>query len=260
MYKTPIYQKYLYLLIPNLRMIGKTPLGGKFYYFANTHKGFLFNRLMKAHHEMAIFQYYRKSLKEDSIMYDIGANIGVHTIAASQKIINNKGKIICFEPDPSNLKLLKENIKFNEIESLCEVVSSSVGNCIGKVNFQRDLVSGATGNLSALREISLQHQWTDRKAIEITVDCITIDFIVFEKKFLPPDVVKIDVEGAESIVLEGMKKTMKEYHPDIVIDGMTEDCFSLLKYHGYNLYDLTSKMLKINHFTDCNYTVLASAN
>jgi FkbM family methyltransferase len=241
-------------------MIGKTPIGGKLYYFARTHKGFLFNRLTKVNHELVIFQYYEKSLKEYSIMYDIGANIGVHTIAASQKIINNKGKIICFEPDPSNLKLLKKNIKLNEIESLCEVVSSAVSNCIGQVKFQRDLVSGATGNLSSIREVSLQHEWTDRKGIEISIDCVTIDFIVFEKRFLPPDIVKIDVEGAEYIVLEGMQRTMREYHPDIVIDGMTQECFSILKYHGYNLYDLTSNMLSINQHKDCSYSVLASVN
>lgn len=260
MYKIPIYKKILYSLIPNIKMIGKTPIGGKFYYFARIHKGFLLNRFMKVNHEMVIFQYYEKSLKEHSVMYDIGANIGVHTIAASQKIINNKGKIICFEPDPSNLKLLKENIKLNQIESLCEVVNSAVSNCIGQVKFQRDLVSSATGNLSSIREISLHHEWTNQKAIEISVDCVTLDFMVFQNKFLPPDIVKIDVEGAEYIVLEGMQQTMKEYHPDIVIDGMTEECFSILKYHGYNLYDLTSKMLPINQQKDCSYTVLASVN
>lgn len=259
MYKTPIYKRILYNLIPNIKMLGKTPLGGKFYYFARIHKGFLFNRLMKVHHEMVIFKYYQNNLKEDSIMYDIGANIGVHTVAVSQ-IINHKGKIICFEPEPSNLKLLKENIKLNGIEAICEVVSSAVSNYVGKVNFQLDLVSSATGTLSSVRKISLQHEWTNRRPIEITVDCTTIDFMVFENKIFPPNIVKIDVEGAESMVLEGMQKTMEKYHPDIVIDGMTEACFSILKIYGYNLYDLTSNMLQINHYKDCSFTMLASVN
>ncbi|MDJ0734446.1 MAG: hypothetical protein QNJ47_10305 [Nostocaceae cyanobacterium] len=107
MYKTPAYKKILYSLIPNIKLITKTPLGGQFYYFAQTHKGFLFNRLMRSDHEMCIFKFYDRFLKEDSVFYDIGANIGVHTVAASNKINKNKGKIICCEPDPANLKLCK---------------------------------------------------------------------------------------------------------------------------------------------------------
>jgi FkbM family methyltransferase len=257
MYKTPIWKKILYRLIPNIRMIGETPLGGKFYYFARKHKGFLFNRLKNSHHEVVIFDYYKDKLKEDSIVYDIGANIGIHTIGTSQ-LIGDKGKIICFEPDNSNLELLKQNIKFNKKESVCKVVNSAVGNCVGKVNFQLDLVSSATGTLSSIREISLQHEWTNTKSMEITVDCVTIDSMVFENQLEPPNVVKIDVEGAESIVLEGMEQTMKKYHPDIVIDGITADSFSLLVEHGYSIFDLTENMLPIEHFSDRNFTILAS--
>jgi FkbM family methyltransferase len=257
MYKTPIWKKILYYLIPNVRMIGKIPLGGKFYYFARKHKGFLFNRLNNIHHEVVIFDYFKDKLKEDSIVYDIGANIGVHTISASQ-IVSNRGKIVCFEPDNSNLELLKENIRFNQKEAVCTVVNSAVGNCVGKVNFQLDLVSSATGTLSSVREISLQHEWTDTKPMEVTVDCVTIDSMVFENKLEPPNVVKIDVEGAEAIVLEGMQQTISKYHPDIVIDGITEDSFSLLIEHGYNIFDMTENMQPIEQFSNRNFTILAS--
>ncbi len=95
------------------------------------------------------------------------------------------------------------------------------------------------------------------KSAEITVDCTTIDFMVFESKMPHPDIIKIDVEGAEYIVLQGMQRVINEYYPDIIIDGMTKECFSKLKSSGYNIYDLLN-MRSITDINDISFTVLVS--
>jgi FkbM family methyltransferase len=258
MYKVPEYKKLLMRLIPNIKLLGNTPLGGEFCFLARTHKNFLFNRALFSKHEKVIFKYYRNHLNSNSIFYDVGANIGVHTVAASRKIVSGKGKVFSFEPDPENLNFLRENIALNDATSYCSIVPSAVGAMPGTLLFQRDTVSSATGRLALLGANSAQHDWMGLAPVEISVDCTTLDEVVFQKMYPSPDLIKVDVEGAELLVLQGAQQLLHSRKPDIIFDGMDSMCYGFLRDLGYVLYDMLSEMKVVSSVNKLSFTTLAT--
>ena len=76
-----------------------------------------------------------KSLHPGMCIYDIGANIGYYVIMEN-KIINKKGKIIAIEPSKKNIKLLKKNLKLNNISRKnVVIINSAISDFIGKKIF-----------------------------------------------------------------------------------------------------------------------------
>ena len=73
-----------------------------------------------------------------------------------------------------------------------------------------------------------------------------------------PTLVKIDVEGAEDLVLQGMAKTMARHGPDIIVDGCTEQAAGRLKDAGYRLYSLDTDDGLPTELVELEFTVFAS--
>lgn len=84
------------------------------------------------------------------------------------------------------------------------------------------------------------------------INAVSIDDFVFEQDNIPPDFLKIDVEGAESLVIEGAQRTLEEYRPEI-----------FLAIHGYEidqicrrqLENLNYKLTNVPGYDDEIYTV-----
>jgi len=144
----------------------------------------------------------------DGVFVDIGANGGMHTIPSAR---NMQGKVIAIEPEPKNFEILKKNIKLNGLKN---VIALNKG-CFskkGKLTFYLD--DGGIGGHSFInKEIGHRH-------VKINVD--TLDNILKNLKIKRVDLIKIDVEGAETDVLKGAMKTLKSSHPKIVFEAWDE--------------------------------------
>lgn len=130
-------------------------------------------------------------LTDGMVVVDIGAHIGYYTLFAA-KAVGDKGKVFCFEPEPANYVLLLKNIEEN--------------NCNNVIPVQK-AVSNSTGSIKLFiaKEPSGHSIGSDnphQKAI--VVDSITLDEF-FSGREYPIHVIKIDVEGAEMAVLQGMR-------------------------------------------------------
>ena len=145
--------------------------------------------------------------KVNPIIFDIGANIGFHSIVIAEA--NPKAKIYSFEPSISTRKLLDYNIQNRHLENQVKILSFAVSDSIGKANFyQTD-----DNAYSSLKD-------TQRKEVidKIEVDVITIDEFMIRENLNKIDLIKIDVEGFDTEVIKGGLKTFEEYKPDIFIE------------------------------------------
>jgi FkbM family methyltransferase len=206
-------------------------------------------------HEWIILRYFSVYVNPGAVFFDIGANIGMHTAGIGQYI--RGGKIFCFEPERSVHDLLRQTISINKLDKFARIIPVAVSGYSGKSLFNRDLYSTATGCLSAVSDNSLAHSWCDQPPELFEVDVISIDDFCSNENVIP-DIIKIDVEGAESLVLEGMANIIKEYMPDIIMDGCTDKALSILKDAGYKLFSLDADdgiPFEVQHVT---YTMLAS--
>lgn len=175
-------------------------------------------------------------LKPNSIFYDIGSNIGFHALTANTVI--STGKIYAFEPMPRVKEIFEKHIRINDkLISGNKIILSpmAISNEKKEVEFSDDM-SHRDGNTY------IKESYVYSGAVnKITVQCKSIDGLI-EEGYERPDIIKIDVEGAEYDVLLGAKNTIMKYLPDILLathdchlSGVQEKCLNLLKELGYDL-------------------------
>jgi len=143
---------------------------------------------------------FQKTIPQGSVVFDIGANVGIYTILSSV-LCGNSGRVFAFEPDPYNIKYLEDHVALNNLKNV-SIEKYAVSNSSGRLFFQ-DTGDHCNSHISEKGQIE--------------VEAITLDDFVFKKNNLPPNYLKIDVEGAENLVLEGAQKTLSEHGPEIFL-------------------------------------------
>ncbi len=168
-----------------------------------------------------------KSLKR-GVFVDVGANIGKYTVMMS-KSLGGKGKIISIEPHPENFKTLEKNMDLN--------------NCSNAVALNLACWSKKTD----LKLFSHEDQPLLASAVKtsknyITTKADTLDNILDNLNIRKVDLVKIDVEGAERQVLEGMKNILKSGKAKIIFEAWNQEyvdaCRKVLEKYGYKIKHL----------------------
>lgn len=171
---------------------------------------------------------------EDCVAYDIGANIGFSTLLLSQAV-GEKGKVIAFEPFPENVERLQKNLDLNDMGKLVQVVQRAVMEKNSEVPFltyERD----SMGHIEDVRNAP------DLLQGRINVEGETLDHFVFQAGNPPPDFLKIDVEGAEALVLQGATRLLADVRPMMIIELHTqeaaEEVWQIMSPNGYSFFML----------------------
>jgi FkbM family methyltransferase len=211
-------------------------------------------RLQKLGGEKEQLQDFLAQLKEDDVLYDIGASVGAWSIPAAMKL--PKGTVISFEPDPENQDRLENNFRLNRLENF-RILPVAVGDKPGEMEL---FTAGAYAASPSLRPVN-------NISTSIKVKIETIDALLTEGKIPRPTVVKIDIEGAEMMAIKGMANLLASAHKPRVLElelhpkflpsfgtNLTE-IFQFLMDKGYLLSSLTSRDDQVI----CNWEVQKSA-
>ena len=153
---------------------------------------------------------------KEGIAIDIGANGGMHTIPLA-KMLGSSGEVIAIEPEPNNIIILKKNIKLNDLRNVT-VINKACFSKTGKMKLYLDEFGG-----------SGTHSLIKKQSKKINVETDTLDNILKNLKIKNVDLIKIDVEGAETDVLKGATKTLKKYHPKIIFEAWDEQYLKKVK-------------------------------
>ena len=185
-----------------------------------------------------IFSY---KLKNKRKILDLGANIGYYMLLEAADSDQNS-KIICIEPDQRNIDLLKENIKINNLDEKVTIVKAAVSGEDGSVSLN---ISGA----SNLNKIEENNPIVNKDAI--LVNSTSLNSIY--EKFGYFDTLRMDVEGAESVILSKdsdiFLKSMPsnstifmEVHPQNYIGKakVMSDALLNLNENGFNKFDIVT--------------------
>jgi FkbM family methyltransferase len=193
-------------------------------------------KFFKGTYEKERTEMFLKIIKEGDIFYDIGAHFGFYSLIASQ-IIGDKGKIYAFEPHPYNLKILRKHIELNNITNVV-IISAAVSDKPGKAKFAYGTGTG-TGHLSEKGDIE--------------VDIVSIDDLIQKKEILPPSIIKIDVEGAEILVLKGAWNTITLFYPVIFLAAHS---IELLRNTDQMLLNINYKKINLKFRSNGDIEVL----
>jgi FkbM family methyltransferase len=149
--------------------------------------------------------------------YDIGANVGFYSLLAASKGCS----VFSFEPVPENILAIKNHLRINQLEAT--IMPLALSDTDGEASFS----VGENNSIGHLGEGSL------------SVTTAKLDSLGLQT----PDVMKIDVEGAEYLLLQGAEQTLKKHSPAIYLATHSEllkrQCHGFLLDVGYSLEELS---------------------
>jgi len=159
--------------------------------------------------EPTIQKVLQMLVQPGAVVYDIGANVGFLTVIAA-RLTGPSGRVFAFEPLTENFRHLEHNIHLNDFDYV---------NAIECALADRDE--------TALFLISKSPTWGELASVsgrvedeigrtEVTV--CRLDTIVQQRSFPMPNLIKIDVEGAEVLVLNGALTTIQQARPILLIE------------------------------------------
>jgi FkbM family methyltransferase len=153
------------------------------------------------------------------ICYDLGANVGLYSLLFSV-LTGPTGSVVAFEPLPENVLRLWHHLEINDCRNGMAGFSRSRSNCQGCLSQTGDLY----------------------------VRSCRLDTRITEDNLSPPNLMKIDVEGAEARVLEGARKTIFEHKPVIAVATHGPqphyECCQWLRAMNYDIQPLDSRTVE----------------
>lgn len=184
-------------------------------------------------HEPLSTQLISRELKPGMICLDIGSNIGYYVLLES-KIVGKKGKVIAIEPSPHNFQYLEKNLEFSVHHNIV-AYNFAAGDIDGNIRFFVNERSNGCLVLYEGRKIP------NRPGKVIQVPIKKMDKFIEENKFDSIDFLRMDVEGFEYNIFQGMENTIKKFKPIIQIEvhkshmgkEKTKKFFEFFKKHHY---------------------------
>jgi FkbM family methyltransferase len=164
-------------------------------------------------YEPQTLTFIQRHLASGGVFVDVGANIGGYTVRVAKRAY-----VYAFEPEPRNFNLLRLNIKLNKLQNNVKSFQVAAGPYLGKVKLA---LSNYHGRHSLLRTIKTTNYPT------IDVDMTPLDLILANEDRI--DIIKIDVEGAEPLVLKGAREVLKRTKA-VVIEAVYPTSFHQASY------------------------------
>jgi FkbM family methyltransferase len=194
-------------------------------------------RHVKEEYEPELWCHMMRNLEPGDVVADVGAFIGLYTIAAAQRV-GSMGRVLAFEPDPINFSILQRHVSLNEVRGRVHLSRAAITMYDGMVGFE-----SGRGCQSQIRDTG-----------GLRTPCARLDAICGGRKI---DVLKIDVEGYEQMVLEGGTQLLLdpgrrprhiyiEVHPFAwsSVGSSSESLLSVLWSCGYELRTLSGQVVE----------------
>jgi len=202
-------------------------------------------------YEPAMTAVVKEILKPGMKVFDIGSNFGWYTIIMAH-LVGSQGKVYAFDMAPSLIHILYRNIELNGLSNVI-VTRAALGNKDSNVEFYDDQLSG-TANLS--------DQLVQNKQ-QGSVPMIRFDDFIQDNQISEIDFIKCDIDGAESLFLEGAQQSLirtshiiMEINDEAqqVFHSSGEELINKLRSYGYQLKNIDQKLKELTAADAMNYS------
>ena len=204
--------------------------------------------------EKGTIAWLDRELRSDDIFFDIGANIGVYTIFGARRI-SAPGAVVAFEPHIPNANSLIENIMLNGVQDRVRLVTSALSNKnhFNRFNYQSMMAASSTSQFGGS---SYEGESFDPVFYEFKHGC-TLDSLCEGGVVPAPNVIKIDVDGLDFEVLEGMRGLLTSSNaPRCIQVELGSDSKSKI----LQLCDETGYILKEKHWSAAGLDFINKGN
>ena len=188
--------------------------------------------------ELPVQQAVADSLSRGDIFVDIGANVGYFSLLAA-RVVGPTGKVIAVEAVTELAGAIRANATLNGFAHI-DVIEAAASDTVGEVELMLARHPGG----ATISSDDVPPDLVGRRS----VPTVTVDSLMTAGRLPIPTMVKIDVEGAEFPVLNGMVRLLSSHRPLVlceldspdraVLDGKVQRFRQLMERHGYDVRDL----------------------
>jgi len=177
-------------------------------------------------HELNEWRFLNRHLKADMVFADIGANQGEFSLFAAKRL--QRGRVLAFEPVNIYQRQLKQNVALNTFNNIETFDFGLSDQSMQMPIYSSDEGIGENEGLASIfksKERSRLVQQIELKVFDDILPAINVSRL---------DFMKIDVEGAELMVLKGARKSIETYRPYIMLE-VSEETY---RAAGYSVADV----------------------
>ncbi len=181
-----------------------------------------YQRFRWMHPEIQLFAELIEELQPGDVFYDVGAHLGWHAVVAAE--VAEDVEVVAFEPHPKTASRLSTVLETVGHEATIKQLA--LYDSPGTVEFTATATAGA--QIAGARG--------DHPEATISVETVDGDSLIERGEIRPPDILKIDAEGAEAEVLRGLERTIRSQPPRILYCEVHEEqrpVTQLLEAYGY---------------------------
>ena len=172
---------------------------------------------------------FERTVRPGWVIYDVGAHVGFYSLLAAE-LAGDGGKVYAFEPASRNLRYLRKHVEMNRASTI-DVRPFGVAATTGTAS----MASGPPGMVGTMGHIADEG--------DVTIQTVSLDGFL-DDGALPPDLIKMDIEGGEARALRGASRILREHRPVIFLathgDDVHAECLEILGSHGYRLRTLST--------------------
>lgn len=235
--RRPLLARAALRLVPDLKVSRSYPALGRFEFRLRRNRAFWLRD--PEDFERIPFAMLACLVRPGDVVADLGANLGLY----SRFLVSGAGaaRVLAFEPWIENTRMLRRNLELGSMIDRVEIHPIAVADEDGEFRFQVDDIQSASGSLDRVRHGSPSEgrENLGLPVREVTVPCRTLDSLVSSGQIPQPDVLKIDVEGAETLVLRGARALLVNRRPRILVElhGASEarSVLEILLGHEYRI-------------------------
>lgn len=184
-----------------------------------------------------IFNLLPRIVRPGDQVWDVGANVGIFGFAAAN-LAGTNGKVLVIEPDTWLVSLLRRSAqRASGPRADIEVLPVAIGDRVCMTRFNIARRGRAASHLAGVGRVQ-----AGGLRETITVPCVTLDWLL--EQYSPPEVLKIDVEGAENLVLRGGARVLTSARPRIVCEvgqSLAREIYAAFNDVGYEVIDLDAE-------------------
>lgn len=194
-------------------------------------------------YEPELCQFLQHIIQPQMVCYDVGAYLGYHTLIMARAA--ERGRVFAFEPLQPVRAILQQNLNLNGARNVT-VIHQAVGAATGPIGLSYDLALNMVVN-----DPTPSSPWQHPRR---SIQCAMVTLDEFAASHQPPDLIKIDIEGAEAQALAGGSGSLKHHRPLLLIEthghASARQVFEILTEFEYALYNVRQPVSPITTLRD----------
>jgi FkbM family methyltransferase len=200
---------------------------------------------------MVILKAVTEGMPTDGVFYDVGCHNGRYSLPVA-KMVGKRGKVYGFEPNPARARRTRRLITINQVGDIFELceIALDMRSGSGTLYLPDEDYFGSLNRKAALAKLGTGDERGGKEQknsiASVQVRTYKLDEYVMENNMRLPNIIKIDVQGAEYNVLAGAETIIKEARPIIVVEVHID----LIREFGYSQEQLFGLLNELGYKVD----------